>query len=185
MRFEAPTNGSTDVSTSPSLYVNCSDNDSDVLSATWWYNDSDDWWPFGYNSSFNPSANVSQSNSNFSNYSATYYWSVNVTDGRNWTNATYHFSTRAQNCPDAPGSFTVSVQNRTKIAVSWTDDDEADATRLEWNNAADGSWDPGDHTLLQNDSSGSYTHEPLSNCTAYYYKAWSYNELAMVVLGRH
>ena len=42
--------------------------------------------------------------SNASAYSTRYYWSINVTDGTNWTNATYYFTTQAETLvpPDAP-----------------------------------------------------------------------------------
>ena len=56
------------------------------------------WAQFASNSSANGFANntiIRQTNSNFSDYETKYWWSVNLTDGVNWFNKTYHFTTRS------------------------------------------------------------------------------------------
>ena len=103
---EAPYNGKTDVSTTPTLHIICSDTDSDTMTATWRYNESNNWWTFATNTSISTGTNITQTNSNFSNYSSTYYWSVNLTDGCNWTNTTYHFTTES-----APASLPIVTTN--------------------------------------------------------------------------
>jgi len=72
------------------------DGDLDTLNATWWSNSSGSWVQFASNLSIATSSgavNLIQTNSNFSNYGATYWWSVNLTDETVWTNETYYFTT--------------------------------------------------------------------------------------------
>jgi len=92
---ELPTTGATNVDVTPSLYVVCSDNDGDTMTAYWYSNSSGSWALFATNSGISSGTNITQSNSNFSGYNTKYWWSVNVTDGCNWTNNTYHFTTRS------------------------------------------------------------------------------------------
>ena len=92
----SPVNGSTNQITTPVLNVTVDDPDDDTLNASWYSNSSGQWVLFATNSSIDTASgavNISQTNSNFSNYSTTYYWSVNCTDGFNWTNETYQFTT--------------------------------------------------------------------------------------------
>jgi len=99
---EVPTNGSTGVSTTPSLYVICNDADGgDILTATWRSNSSGGWVDFATNISISPGTNITQSFTNATAYSTTYYWSANVTDGTYWTNETYSFTT-SEYVPDPP-----------------------------------------------------------------------------------
>jgi len=91
---EIPTNSSTGISTTPDLYVLCNDADNDNLNATWWSNSSGAWLQFASNwTSFANNTNITQSFTNASAYRTTYYWSVNLTDGYDWINETYHFTT--------------------------------------------------------------------------------------------
>jgi hypothetical protein len=88
---EAPVNGSTGTDLTPSLYVICTDADSDTMNATWRSNSSGNWVDFATNTSISTGTNITQDNSNFSVYSTTYWWSVNLSDGNgNWDNETYH-----------------------------------------------------------------------------------------------
>jgi hypothetical protein len=92
---ETPVNGSTDIGLTPNLYTICIDNDStDTMNATWWSNSSGSWVQFATNTSIANNTNITQPNSNFSSYSTTYWWSVNLTDGNgSWVNNTYYFTT--------------------------------------------------------------------------------------------
>ncbi|EMR74930.1 hypothetical protein MBGDF03_00846, partial [Thermoplasmatales archaeon SCGC AB-540-F20] len=93
---EVPLNGSTGVNLIPQLNVTVDDIDNDTLNVTWWSNSSGSWVQFASNSSIDVgsgSVNIIQTNSNFSNHSTTYYWSVNLTDGLIWINETYLFTT--------------------------------------------------------------------------------------------
>ena len=110
--------------------------------------------------------------------STTYTVYVNATDlgSKTWTNNTYTFTTRDAYTPDAPAVFTATASTKSKIDITWTDAEEADSTRVEWHTSADGTWDPGDHTLLYNGSAQTKSHTGLSPSTDYYYKAWSWND---------
>lgn len=75
----------------------------------------------------------------------------------------------------APSGFSANANGRFQINLSWTDDAEADSTRVEWYTSSDGSWDVGDHNLLCNGSAETTSQSGLSPGTTRYYKAWSWN----------
>lgn len=172
---ESPVNDSIAIPVTPTLYVICIDNDNDAMDATWRSNSSGAWVTFGSTTSISNNTNISKSNSNFSATNTKYWWSVNLTDGTNWTNATYHFTTRNDFTPDAPASFSAVANNKTKITLTWTDHTYSDSTRVEWHTVADGSWNVGDHNLLYNDTAETTSQTGLTPSTARYYKAWSWN----------
>ncbi len=105
---ESPVNQSTGITTTPALYVICTDADSDTMTATWRSNSSETWVDFATNTSISTGTNITQTNTNFSDPGVTYHWSINLTDGCNWTNATYHFTTGA-------GSPTVTTNAATGV----------------------------------------------------------------------
>jgi len=91
---ESPSNNSIGVPIIPNLYVVCSDIDGDTLNATWWSNSSSSWVQFASNNSIANNTNITQPNTNFSDYNQMYWWSVNLSDGEGgWNNETYHFTT--------------------------------------------------------------------------------------------
>jgi len=92
---ENPSNTETGVALTPQLSITCNDTDGEQMDIYWyWYNDSSSSWvQFGYNQSTN--GTFYQDNSNFSSYNTRYNWSMNVTDGTDWTNETYYFDTDA------------------------------------------------------------------------------------------
>jgi len=172
---EAPVNQSIDIDLSPSLYVICSDLDSDTMTAYWYSNSSSSWLQFAQNNTISSGTNITQINSNFSNTSMTYWWSVNLTDGKDWNNYTYYLTTRAAYTPDAPTSFAASTYGRFQINLTWDDHSYADTTRVEWHTSDDPTWNVGDHNLLYNGSAQSTVHSGLDPSTTRYYKAWSFN----------
>ncbi len=87
-----PSNDSTGESINPILSITVNDTDSDTMNVTFWTNATASWSEIGYNSS-SPNGTYSQTPSNMNQFNNTYWWSVNVTDGYNWTNETYHFTT--------------------------------------------------------------------------------------------
>ncbi len=92
----SPSNGATNISIIPVLNVTVDDADGDTLTAYWYSNSSGGWALFATNNSIDASSgsvNISQINTNFSNYGTICYWSVNLTDGTYWCNETYHFTT--------------------------------------------------------------------------------------------
>ncbi len=93
---EGPSNGSTGTETLPLLNVTVDDVDGETLTAHWLSNSSGFWEQFETNNSIDTSGgavNIKQTNSNFSDWETTYWWSVNITDGSSWSNATYQFTT--------------------------------------------------------------------------------------------
>ena len=113
---EAPTNSSTNIEISSSLYVVCTDADGDTMNATWSSNSSGAWIDFGTNSSISTGTNITQPNTNFSTYSTSYWWRVNLSDGNGSTiHEIYHFTT------DSSSWNNIQVWNGTvtNASISW------------------------------------------------------------------
>ena len=89
----SPNNGATGVALNPSLNITINDPDGDTMNQTFWTNVSGTWDDIGFN---NNSANASVENTTtvFPAYNTKYWWSSNVTDGPNWDNDTYYFTTK-------------------------------------------------------------------------------------------
>ena len=68
-------------------------------------------------------------------------------DGNSWTNCTYHFTTRSSYQPEAPTGFSADASGRFAIGLSWTADDEADSTYIEWS-ANTGPWNRGEGSFV-------------------------------------
>ena len=177
---EAPTNESTEININPALYVICTDADSDTMTAQWWYNDTttEQWYQFATNNSINSGTNITQTNTNFSNYTTTYYWSVNLTDGCNWTNATYYFTTKINT--ELP---TVTTNDSTGVeemnATIWgylTDDGNATTTCGFWYDTVSGGQTNNvtNGTVAENNIF-SYNITGLTPGQLYYFKAWANN----------
>ena len=108
-------------------------------------------------------------------YDTTVFWYVNVTDGFNWTNATYNFHTRAQHAPDQPTNFIAYGYQTTQINLTWTKGiNNVDTTYIEWN-ATSSTWSRGDGAVLYNGTGTSTEQTGLGPHTIRYYQAWSYN----------
>ncbi|UCF50211.1 MAG: DUF2341 domain-containing protein, partial [Thermoplasmatales archaeon] len=142
---ESPTNGSTEVSVTPALYVVCSDDDAgDTLNATWWSNSSGSWVQFASNeTSFANGINITQTNNNFSDYNKTYYWSVNLTDGEGgWNNETYHFTT--ENISTSVNTISPYTITLSPLTITATGPSDLDNITLwyRWSND-NSSWDGG------------------------------------------
>ena len=174
---ESPPNSTTDTELTPQLYVICNDADGDQLNATWWNNWSGAWQQFGSNeTSFASGTNITQPNTNFSDYGTKYYWSVNLSDGELWNNQTYHFTTRNKYIPGEPTSFKATTINRTKIELSWAKGTNADKTYIRYKQGSSPPTDREDGTFLYNDTGESRNVTGLSFGTQYSFKAWSWND---------
>ena len=99
------------------------------MNATWRSNSSGAWVTFASNTSIANNTNITQTNSNFSNYSSTYYWSVNLTDGEGgWDNKTFSFTTQTIETnvdtidpyEKTSSPLTITATGDTCIAVSYT-----------------------------------------------------------------
>lgn len=87
-----PEDGDKYIDYNPTLSIDITDVNSDLLNVTFKTNASGSWQQLssieGYNGTYTDS-NAENMNSS----DTTYYWSVNVTDGFTWTNQTYSFTT--------------------------------------------------------------------------------------------
>ena len=113
---EIPANQSVDISTTPTLNVTVDDANDNTLDSYWYSNSTGPWALFGSNLSIDTSGggvNISQINTNFSENSKTYWWSVNATDGGLWTNETYHFTTEAADVNNPPVQTSPCIWNVT------------------------------------------------------------------------
>ena len=91
---EGPTNGSTGISTTPTLNITVNDANGDTMTISWYSNSSGSWQLFGVNSSV-VNGTFHQENNNFSINNKTYWWNVSVNDGKQVSiSGIYHFTTR-------------------------------------------------------------------------------------------
>jgi len=138
---EAPANDSSGTNILPSLHVICSDEDNDIMTAYWYSNSSGPWSLFATNSSVSSGTNITQTNSNFSYYETTYWWSVNLTDGKDWKNHTYHLTTGAVPVLSNPfpsnGSVGISLKPICNLTVS---DQDGGTVNVSFYENATGPW---------------------------------------------
>ena len=88
----SPSSGTACVYPPHQTCIQINDAEGSQMNVTFLSNSSGSWLSFGENLTIN-NGTYCWNNSNFSTTNTTYYWSVNVSDGLNWTNATYHFTT--------------------------------------------------------------------------------------------
>ena len=167
-----PANESKGQSVTPFLNVTCTDADGDTMNATWWSNSSGLWVQFASNeTSFASGTNINQTNSNFSEYNTTYWWSVNLTDGEGgWNNETYHFTTEADDIlpsinftePPTPENNTESANTWADVNVTVSDNAGNVSSFIDWDQSLRGYWSM-DHL----DATGVFDNSTYSN-KAYY-----------------
>ena len=140
---EAPTTGTTGICPIPNLYVVCRDNDTqDTMNVTWMSNSSGAWVQFATNNNIANNTNITQINTNFSSPGTTYYWSINLTDGTNWTNATYSFMTNyaPTQSGESPTNGATNVQTTPPLYVICTDTDTGQTMTATWRSNSSGTW---------------------------------------------
>ena len=108
-----PVNHTLDVIPCPRLFATVSDDDGVSLTVEWWSNATGDWIRMGYNLSVASGSNVSCLSGNLSGYDNMYNWSVNVSDGTDWTNHSFDF--RTEEC--GGGSTVVGVVGCDRFAL--------------------------------------------------------------------
>jgi hypothetical protein len=140
---EVPANESTGVSVPQQLSITVNDYEGDSMIISWYSNSSGTWKAFGLNvTGVDGNGTYYQTNSNFCNYSKTYYWNVSVSDGKD-TNLsdTFHFSTESLvTYVDPIFPYIVTSQPKT---ITATGDSSLDQVSLyyRWSNDNQ-SWDP-------------------------------------------
>jgi hypothetical protein len=174
---EKPVNGSINISARPLLNIEVYDSNQDRLDIYWYSNSSGSWSLFSKNLSINISSyavNITQINSNFSKYNTTYWWSANVTDGTDWVNKTYYFTTKQNIAPivsnpiPADGVTGICIPpDKFSINISDIDGDAMDAT-LKTN--ASSSWVTFNTTT--NIVNGSYSYTNTSWVSQFNTKYW-------------
>ena len=103
-----PSDNSTNVSTFPTLSINVSHEDNELMNITWLSNSSGSWLPFGSNSSVGDGA-YSQVFSNATVNGQWWYWKVNVSDGTDYVvSDVYRFYTGVQSKISNMGSTNIS-----------------------------------------------------------------------------
>jgi len=176
---ESPTNSSTDIAVNSLVAGIVSDPDGDYLTVTWYSNSEGSWALFGTNTSVVNNTNISQLNSNFSDFSETYYWSMNVTDGEYWNNETFHFTTETPSQTIISQSGESPVNETTDVGlipylyviVSNNNDVSMD---VEWWSNSSGSWAQFDSasSVSNNTNITTFNSNFSSKDTTYY---WSVN----------
>jgi len=108
-------------------------------------------------------------------YDANIVWHVNVTDGRDWTNTTYNFTTRSKYVPNAPVSLDAVSHNRTQLNLTWDVGSMADKTLIKYKQGTTPPTGIADGIELYNHTGISVAVCNLSFDTQYSFKAWSWN----------
>lgn len=160
---EVPTNGSMDIDIlQPTVNITVADNESDTIS-------------YSIHSPYLTNISGSGGNNTYTAtlntplpYDTLITWYVNATDGFEWTNATYSFTTRTQYEPNAPSDIEVKTISPEQINISWVLPSNADRVIIETN--ASGDW-----TELYNNSGATYSHTGLEGHTTYHYRISAYN----------
>jgi len=107
-------------------------------------------------------------------YNTNIIWYTNVTDGYDWNNRTYNFTTREKYIPIQPNNFSANSINRTQIYLNWTNSNRTDFSYIECNENSD-SWNKSEGIFLYNNTGTSYSHSNISPGTTIYYQIWSWN----------
>jgi len=166
----SPSSGATMVSVNTSeLSIRVSDYDEDDLD--WSIETSPN---IGSNSGTNASNGTKTCMVSSLAYNTEYKWFINVTDGKQWMNKTFSFTTRSAYYPEPSKNITCESVNRTRIQLTWAKGLNADWTIIERNNVSD--WLFGDGIRVDNTSNETFIDHLLWCNTTYYYRFWSYNE---------
>jgi hypothetical protein len=154
---EGPSNESTGISLTPELNITVNDADGHSMTITWYSNSSGSWQVFGTNSTVG-NGTYHQINSNFSDYSTTYYWNVSVSDGID-TNISdiFHFTTEAITAPSVSTLDATGITATNATLQGYLDDDGGEACTVRFEYGTNTSY--GTNTTNQiKTSTGSFSH---------------------------
>jgi hypothetical protein len=139
-----PYSGEVGVTIPPTLCITVGDSFNRTLTVYWF--DAQTWTQFAVNVSVNTTTGdvrLCQPNTNFTTLNVTYCWSVNVTHGTAWSNATYCFNTTTGNIPDVtdpyPADNSLSVCLPVSVGINVTDIDQHNFSVWFYTNAS-GTW---------------------------------------------
>jgi hypothetical protein len=174
---ESPTNESTGQSIRPTCNITVTDGDNDSITVNFYENTTGDWVLQQTNDSVESGTNVVWDNfTNANSFSTVYNWSVNITDGYNWTNETYYFITRDQYMPNPPDNFTANSKGKSRIDLSWIKGDMADKTYIRYKQGSTPPTNRTDGGELGNYSGESSSATGLNSGKKYSFKTWSWND---------
>lgn len=104
-----PANGSTGQELNTQVCITVNDVNGDLMDITWYSNSSGSWTIFDTNTAV-ANGTYCQTNTNFSNYSTTYYWNVTVKDKQDTTQSDiWHFTTRSPISNIYPPDFSTNI----------------------------------------------------------------------------
>jgi hypothetical protein len=172
MNNPGPSNGATGIDLNTPLNVTITPFSTVPITITFRTNVSGSWADINTIYAFSEGS-YSTATSDFDNFSTTYFWSVNVTDGSLWENDTLSFTTK-----DIPIPISISCINtsRSWINISWTQPPHVETVSLEANNLPDYAQGAGIYGVLQNSSTNWYNWTSLADGITFYFQAWSYDD---------
>jgi hypothetical protein len=140
---EAPHDGSTDVALNPTLSVQATDFQGDLMTIIFSTNASGAWAELGRYTNVG-NGTYTGATVDIGSYSTMYHWKVCSTDGANWENRTFSFTTRPANYPPSisnpsPQDGAISVQLDPTLSIYAADGDNDALTVISWTNTS-GLW---------------------------------------------
>lgn len=129
----SPTNGAMNVNLTPTLAIGLSDGNGDAMNYTFRTNASGPWAMICSANSVANGTYTCTATDDMDELLTEYYWSVNVTDGTNWTNATYHFTSRGNDNPilssPSPANNSTGAMVNPSLAIT-VNDNNTDAMSI-------------------------------------------------------
>jgi len=171
----SPSNGVTGQSLNPNVQITVNDANGDTINQTFRTNATGSWVSVGWNNNTG-NATVSNSTTVFTEWGTKYWWSSNLSDGVNWKNNTYYFTTDTNSSAllsnEAPsnGSINITKQPSCNITVN---DPDGDSMNISFASNVSGSW-----VIYQTNTSqpnGTYRWDftlANSNHTTYYWRVY-------------
>jgi len=170
---EVPANESTGISITPQMSITVNDFEGDTMTITWYSNSEGSWQIFAIDKSVE-NGTYYQTNSNFSDFSTTYYWNVSVSSSTGTNDSgIYHFTTEnllssidkispySLGVAQSPLNITAtgsSGLDQVTLYYRWSDDNQSwdswdlltydsfEGASFDWGNYTDGGWDCSEYT---------------------------------------
>jgi len=169
---EIPANGTIDVSINPTLSATISDYSNGDVEWAILTNATGPWMILDKDVLSGGNGIISTNTNNMIDYTQTYYWSINISDGDDWVNQTYSFTTEP---PDTTSPWisnilatpnTQNVGGLVNITCNVTDNKEVNLVRI---NVTYPSGDMFNETMF----TGYYYNQTFSEIGTYSYFIWA------------
>jgi len=125
------------------LSVLCNDSNGEVMNITFRTNASGSWETLNQTTSgFSNSTQYAYNTSVFDSYNTLYYWSANLTDGEDWTNQSYSFTTEAAPTviPQYPANESEGVEQVPPTCIIWANSSCGESIDVYFSENTTGSW---------------------------------------------